>query len=122
MSGSVLADAFAHHAWATMQLIDVCRALNAEQLATSVPGTYGSILDTIRHVVGADASYLNLLTTGRGGGPVRAALESVGRAARRHSWRPSAGRLLGTGVRRSGGPDRHRPSLRRSGAALRLTI
>ena len=65
MSGSVLADAFAHHAWATLQLIDVCRALSAEQLATSIPGTYGSILDTIRHVVGADASYLNLLTTGR---------------------------------------------------------
>ncbi len=64
MSGSVLADAFAHHTWATLRLIDACRALGPEQLATSAPGTYGSILETIRHVVGGDAGYLNLLTQG----------------------------------------------------------
>jgi uncharacterized damage-inducible protein DinB len=64
MSPSVLADAFAHHSWATLRLIDACRELGPEQLATSVPGTYGSILATIRHVVGADAGYLNLLTQG----------------------------------------------------------
>lgn len=64
MSGSVLADAFGHHTWATLRLIDACGALGPEQLATTVPGTYGSILDTIRHVVGGDAGYLNLLTHG----------------------------------------------------------
>ena len=32
---------------------------------TSVPGTYGSILDTMRHIVGADASYLFVATGGR---------------------------------------------------------
>ena len=64
MSGSVLADAFAHHTWATLRLIDACRVLDPGQLATSVPGTYGSILDTLRHVVAGDAGYLNLLTQG----------------------------------------------------------
>jgi uncharacterized damage-inducible protein DinB len=29
-----------------------------------VPGTYGSILDTLRHIVGADASYLSVLSGG----------------------------------------------------------
>ena len=41
------------------------RSLTPAQLATSVPGTYGSIIDTMRHTVGADASYLFALTGGR---------------------------------------------------------
>jgi uncharacterized damage-inducible protein DinB len=65
MSRSLLGDAFAHHVWATLRLIDVCLTLSPEQLDTGVPGTYGSILETIRHVVGADASYLFALTGGR---------------------------------------------------------
>jgi uncharacterized damage-inducible protein DinB len=58
MNSSVLADAFAHHVWATLRLIDACRLLSAEQLGTAVPGTYGSILETQRHLVGSDAWYL----------------------------------------------------------------
>ena len=54
----MLEDAFAHHVWATLRLIDACLVLSAEQMATAIPGTYGSILDTQRHLVGADASYL----------------------------------------------------------------
>ncbi len=65
MSRPILADAFDHHVWATLRVIDACLALDDEQLATTVPGTYGSILDTMRHLVGADASYLNLLSGGR---------------------------------------------------------
>src|SRR4051794_2363101 len=65
MSRPVLADAFDHHVWATLKVIDACLALTDEQLATTVPGTYGSILDTVRHLVGADASYLELLSEGR---------------------------------------------------------
>ena len=61
---STLADAFDHHAWATLRVLDVCAELTPEQLATAVPGTYGSILDTLRHTVGADVSYLVVLTGG----------------------------------------------------------
>ena len=64
MPKSLLHDAFAHHVWATLRLIDSCRSLTSEQLETSVPGTYGSILDTVRHIVGADAGYLWVLTAG----------------------------------------------------------
>jgi uncharacterized damage-inducible protein DinB len=59
-----LSDAFAHHVWATLRLLDVCQALGPEQLETAVPGTYGSILDTMRHLVGADSSYLFVTTRG----------------------------------------------------------
>lgn len=65
MSRSVLDDAFGHHVWATLRLVDSCLPLTQEQLATPVPGTYGSILDTMRHLVGADASYLFSITRGK---------------------------------------------------------
>ncbi len=64
MNGSVIKDAFAHHVWATLRLIDACLSLDAEQLATEVPGTYGTILQTVRHLVSADFSYASL-TSGR---------------------------------------------------------
>ncbi|HEU0234966.1 MAG TPA: DinB family protein [Candidatus Limnocylindrales bacterium] len=65
MSRSPLADAFGHHVWATLRLLDACLPLTPAQLETTVPGTYGSILETIRHLVGADASYLFVLSGGR---------------------------------------------------------
>ena len=58
MSRPLLSDAFEHHAWATLRLIDACAVLPAGQLDTTVPGTYGSIIDTLRHLVGADSWYL----------------------------------------------------------------
>jgi uncharacterized damage-inducible protein DinB len=61
----VLADAFAHHAWATLRLIDTCLALTPEQLDTAVPGTYGSIVATMRHIVDADAWDLFIFTGDR---------------------------------------------------------
>ena len=65
MTRSDLSDAFGHHVWATLRLFDVCQGLGPEQLETAVPGTYGSILDTMRHLVAADSSYLFVTTRGR---------------------------------------------------------
>ena len=62
MNTSLLGDAFAHHVWATLRLLDACLALSPEQLGTTVPGAYGSILDTQRHIVGSDAWYLFRVT------------------------------------------------------------
>ena len=65
MSRSLLEDAFGHHVWAAVRLIDVCLSLSPEQLETVVPGTYGSILQTQRHVVGSDSWYLFTLNGDR---------------------------------------------------------
>jgi uncharacterized damage-inducible protein DinB len=62
MARSTLADAFEHHTWATLRLIDACLPLGPEQLATEAPGTYGSIINTMRHMVGADSWYLHRLS------------------------------------------------------------
>jgi len=61
VDGSPLKDAFDHHVWATLRVIDVLLELTPEQLATTVPGTYGSILQTIRHTVGSDDWYLHVM-------------------------------------------------------------
>jgi uncharacterized damage-inducible protein DinB len=59
MTASLLGDAFAHHVWATERLIDACADLTPEQLRTPAPGTFGSILDTFRHLVSSDGWYLS---------------------------------------------------------------
>jgi len=65
MNGSVMKDAFAHHVWASLRVIDACQALSPEQLQAATPGTYGSIFDTVRHLVGSDRWYLFVLTDER---------------------------------------------------------
>jgi uncharacterized damage-inducible protein DinB len=65
MTTSRMEDGFRHHVWATLRVLDECLALTPKQLETVVPGTYGSIIDTARHTVGADASYLSVLSGGR---------------------------------------------------------
>lgn len=62
---SLLSDFFDHHVWATARLLEACDGLDIAQLDTVVPGTYGSILETLCHIVAADATYLSLLTDGR---------------------------------------------------------
>jgi uncharacterized damage-inducible protein DinB len=62
MPSSLLADAFGHHVWATIRVLDACASLDNEGQATVVPGTYGSIIATLRHLVGADVFYLDVLT------------------------------------------------------------
>ena len=64
MTRSILADAFDHHVWASLLLLDTLAVLSDEQLAATVPGTYGSILDTARHLVGSDRWYLFNLSRG----------------------------------------------------------
>jgi uncharacterized damage-inducible protein DinB len=64
MPTPILADAFAHHVWASIRVLDACATLDDEQRATTVPGTYGTILATLRHLVDGDVFYLNVLNGG----------------------------------------------------------
>ena len=51
MTSSLLGAAFTHHVWATTRVIDACLDLSPEALGTSVVGTRGPIVDTLRHLV-----------------------------------------------------------------------
>lgn len=64
MNKHLLEDAFAHHVWATLKLLDACKPLTDQQLDTAVPGTFGSILKTMRHLVQSDRGYLFRLSDG----------------------------------------------------------
>ena len=66
MAGSLLDDAFAHHIWATGRLIDACADLSPDQLAASAPGTYGSVIATLRHLVSSDRWYVSFFPSATG--------------------------------------------------------
>jgi len=57
-----LIDAFQHNAWATRELMAICRELSEAQLHATAPGTYGSVIETLRHTVSSEAGYCARLT------------------------------------------------------------
>jgi uncharacterized damage-inducible protein DinB len=58
MTTSIFSDAFEHHLWANEQVLAACAELTPDQLQSTVPGLYGSIIDTLRHLIQADSFYL----------------------------------------------------------------
>ena len=60
--GHGLHDLARHNAWATAQTLAYCQDLDEPMLHATVPGTYGTILETLRHLIDAEASYLFRLT------------------------------------------------------------
>lgn len=72
-----------HNCWANERLVEFCRSLSAEQLAWTAPGTYGTIHETLHHLVGAEHGYLFALTGApphagfRPGGPLPSLEELV---------------------------------------------
>lgn len=59
---SMVVDLFRHNTWANLRLLEACEGLNDEQLNATVAGTYGSIRDTLWHIVGAEMSYVERAT------------------------------------------------------------
>jgi uncharacterized damage-inducible protein DinB len=50
-------EVFRHNSWANRRLIDFCRDLDPGVLSTRTPGTYGSIKDTLAHLVRMEETY-----------------------------------------------------------------
>ena len=59
---SALSELFKHNLWANLRLLDVCARLDQVQLDATVPGTYGSIHDTLIHLITAEGRYVALLS------------------------------------------------------------
>lgn len=68
---NMLVDLFHHNTWANMKLLDACESLGDEQLGANVPGCYGSIRDTLIHIVGAEVSYVKRVTGRLPGEPLK---------------------------------------------------
>lgn len=56
-----LHDPVRHNAWATLQILAFCRGLDAQTLNATVPGTYGTILATLRHILYCEIDFLERL-------------------------------------------------------------
>lgn len=56
-----MAAIFEHNAWATERLIEVCAQLPAEQLDATTEAAYGSIRETLVHLLSAEQYYLTRL-------------------------------------------------------------
>src|SRR6476661_2248258 len=59
---SVLAATFEYNAWATVTLLDFCAGLSAEQLNSTTVGGYGTIYETLGHLVVAEVDYVSRVT------------------------------------------------------------
>ncbi len=57
-----LHDLVRHNAWATARVLAYCQDLDEPTLNATVPGTYGSIIDILRHLIDSEASYVYRLT------------------------------------------------------------
>jgi uncharacterized damage-inducible protein DinB len=64
-SSDPLTTLFSHNLWANVRLFERCAALTDEQLGTSLVGAYGSIRDTLEHIVRAERSYFSRISTGQ---------------------------------------------------------
>lgn len=58
----VLVELFRHNRWANLRLIQICSTLPDDALQATAPGTYGSVRDTLVHLLGAEQRYVAMLT------------------------------------------------------------
>jgi uncharacterized damage-inducible protein DinB len=56
---------FSHNLWANLLLLEQCAELTSEQLEATISGAYGSIHDTLQHIVLAEQSYFSRISTGQ---------------------------------------------------------
>ena len=50
-------DFFRQNEWANLTILELCSVLDDEQLDATTVGTYGSIRDTLTHIVSAEGAY-----------------------------------------------------------------
>jgi uncharacterized damage-inducible protein DinB len=61
-NNSFVGDFLDYNRWANLRLLDACLSLTPSQLASDSPGTYGTIYDTLVHLIKAEASYYRRLS------------------------------------------------------------
>jgi uncharacterized damage-inducible protein DinB len=62
---STITELIRYNNWANQQVFAACQKLSQDQLAATMLGAYGSIRDTMEHIIRAEAYYVELLTGNR---------------------------------------------------------
>lgn len=65
MKTGTLTTLFSHHLWTNLKLFERCQALDRTQLEAARPGAYGTIFETMQHIVTAEQSYFSRISTGQ---------------------------------------------------------
>jgi uncharacterized damage-inducible protein DinB len=60
-----LLELYRHKTWATLRLIEYCQGLADEHLDATIPGTFGTIRETLRHLVEREEGYFRIVTRER---------------------------------------------------------
>ena len=56
---------FSHHLWANLRLLERCADLTPDQMEVTMVGAYGSIYETLEHIVRSEKSYFTRISTGQ---------------------------------------------------------
>jgi uncharacterized damage-inducible protein DinB len=59
---TTLAEFIRYNNRANQQVFEACHKLNEDQLAATLPGSYGTIRDTLEHIIEGEEFYVELLT------------------------------------------------------------
>jgi uncharacterized damage-inducible protein DinB len=57
-----LSDFYQHNLWANLRLLDACAQLSDEQLDATMGGTFGSIRETLLHLLSSEEGYARHVT------------------------------------------------------------
>jgi uncharacterized damage-inducible protein DinB len=63
--GDTITTLFSHHLWANLRLLERCAELTSEQLDATISGAFGSIHDTLQHIIRSEQSYFSRISTGQ---------------------------------------------------------
>ncbi len=89
-----LAEMFQHNLWANLRLLDVCASLTDDQLSLTLPGTYGTIRDTLLHIARGEEAYVFRLIGQRPEPSLRDITEFPGFALLRERLQASGDQLI----------------------------
>lgn len=59
---TTLAELIRYNNWANQQVLAACEQLSEEQLESTLPGSYGTIRETLEHLIRSEAFYVSILT------------------------------------------------------------
>jgi uncharacterized damage-inducible protein DinB len=62
---TTLVELIRYNNWANAQILAACQNLAADQLAAAAPGAYGTIRDTLEHIIKAEADYVGRMMGNR---------------------------------------------------------
>lgn len=89
-----LSELFRYNVWATESLFDACESLSIEQLDATAVGAFGTIRDTLVHLVGAQERFAAALAEDEQANTSRERMPYTGLADLRVAARASGERLV----------------------------